>query len=389
MVKRIFLSLGLILILSFFTQAQIDLSVQQSNLTHCDTTGITNLYIIVHNVGTVPAPSGNIDASYKVNGGSFVTQTFLLSSPLSPGDSVAFMFSTQYHFNQFTTYNCIYTIDYSGDINEVNDTSNYTRTFFELPGFGAHSGDTAVCLGSPATLMMELTGNDPWLLTIVMGADTIFDLPVMDSVLSTEMTLDSTTVFQLLYMTDVNGCYTYIGMGIIITIDTFPLVELGIDTSVCADDILILDAGNTGATFNWWDGPGSQTYIADTSDWAGVLGSQLAWVDVTQNTCTTRDSIYINWITCPGGLGENENPTFKLYPNPTDGFLNINFQQTIENGQLIIEDIIGQVVYKENFNQKTNSTKTLDFEKFENGIYFIVINYDGINIRQKVVVDRK
>jgi hypothetical protein len=388
MVKRIFLSLGLILTLSFFTQAQIDLSVQQSNLTHCDTTGLTNLYIIVHNVGTVPAPSGNIDASYKVNGGSFVMQTFPMTSPLAPGDSTVFMFTTQYHFNQFTTYNCIFAIGYTGDINELNDTSYYTRTFFQLPGYGAHSGDTAVCEGSSATLMMELTGNDPWFLTIVIGADTIFDLPVMDSILSTDMTLDSTTAFQLLYVIDANGCITNIGMGITITIDTFPLVHLGTDTTMCADQTLTLDAGNSGAIYNWWDGPGSQTYTADTSDWGGVLGSQLAWVDVTQNTCTTRDSIYINWITCPGGLGENDNPTFNLYPNPTDGLLNLNFLQTIENGRLLIEDILGQVVYEENFNQLANSTKTLDFERFENGIYFIVICSDGASIRQKVVVDK-
>ena len=44
-----------------------------------------------------------------------------------------------------------------------------------------------------------------------------------------------------------------------------PTVDLGNDTSLCQGQTLILDAGNPGATYNWSNGPASQTITVSTA----------------------------------------------------------------------------------------------------------------------------
>ena len=69
-----------------------------------------------------------------------------------------------------------------------------------------------------------------------------------------------------------------------------PVVNLGADTTLCGGSLL-LDAGNTGATFLWSTGATTQTITANTSN--------TYWVDVTDMTGTTRDSIDVTIMPTP------------------------------------------------------------------------------------------
>lgn len=69
-----------------------------------------------------------------------------------------------------------------------------------------------------------------------------------------------------------------------------PVVELGPDTVSCGSPI-VLDAGNPGATFLWSTGAISQSISVSTSD--------LYWVEVTDGTGTTRDSITVEVLSTP------------------------------------------------------------------------------------------
>lgn len=61
-----------------------------------------------------------------------------------------------------------------------------------------------------------------------------------------------------------------------------PIVNLGADTTVCANT-LVLQAGNAGATYLWSTGASMASIT--------VTASGIYWVDVTDGTGTTRDSI--------------------------------------------------------------------------------------------------
>ena len=69
----------------------------------------------------------------------------------------------------------------------------------------------------------------------------------------------------------------------VVTLVDPPIVDIGNDTSLCAGQPLILDAGNAGATFLWSTNATSQTLSPNAS---GTY-----WVDVSNASCTTRDSI--------------------------------------------------------------------------------------------------
>jgi hypothetical protein len=75
-----------------------------------------------------------------------------------------------------------------------------------------------------------------------------------------------------------------------------PVVSLGDDASVCGG--ITLDAGNAGASFMWSTGDTNQTIFADSSG--------LYWVEVTDGSGTSRDSIQLVVVPQPtlAGLGD-------------------------------------------------------------------------------------
>jgi hypothetical protein len=374
MKKHLLYAAFLLLVTSFSANAQsYDLKVDQDDVIHCDTAGLWAMPITLINTGTIQINAGDsVLASYSVFGDPWVYDYLHFSADLPIGDTVTLNFSTPYLFDQFTFYGCVFAIDYPGDVLATNDSAGFIYTFLKPPAFGGHADDTAVCFGSPAVLWMELLGNGPWFLDIVMGDDTVWGMPVDTNLLSAELTLDSTMHFILLSLTDVNGCYTFIGLGLTITIIYYPGVFLGTDTTWCAGDTLWLDAGNPGATYNWWAGPGGQTWPADTADWNGAIGPQLAWVDVDTAGCVTRDSIYIDWIICPGAVNENETEGMSIYPNPATGMITIDAGSQ-QSGEIRIEvrDVFGnEIISKFEFIDHKAGFQ-LDLSALPRGIYFI------------------
>jgi gliding motility-associated-like protein len=70
-----------------------------------------------------------------------------------------------------------------------------------------------------------------------------------------------------------------------------PTVNLGIDTSLCSLDSLVLNAGNSSSLFAWQNGQTTQTFTATQGG--------LYYVTVTRNGCMARDSILISDLTSP------------------------------------------------------------------------------------------
>lgn len=101
---------------------------------------------------------------------------------------------------------------------------------------------------------------------------------------SAQQTLTATTSgTYFVVVTDSNGCSG--SDSISVTINDFPVVNLGADTALCGGSIT-MNAGNQGATFLWNDNSTAQTLNASSS---GIY-----FVTVTDsNVCSTTDSIQI------------------------------------------------------------------------------------------------
>jgi len=87
-----------------------------------------------------------------------------------------------------------------------------------------------------------------------------------------------------------NGACTVLDT-IHITTNDYPVVNLGVDTVVCPDMALLLDAGNPGATYAWSTGDASETIVVDAT---GVYS-----VAVTVSGCMTMDTITVGNVALP------------------------------------------------------------------------------------------
>jgi hypothetical protein len=84
----------------------------------------------------------------------------------------------------------------------------------------------------------------------------------------------------------------------------------------------------------------------------------------------------------------SDNPTLKVYPNPsTNGVFNIDFSNQVNSIKVI--DMLGKVVYNENIKEDTtDTTKKIDLSSMTNGVYFINATNDKGTSNYKVILDK-
>lgn len=75
---------------------------------------------------------------------------------------------------------------------------------------------------------------------------------------------------------------------------------------------------------------------------------------------------------------------FRVYPNPTNGFLNIRINNYVGKATIQIVDINGRLV-SENKNEDFNIEKTLNLNNLQSGIYVLKVTSDSMNFTQKIV----
>jgi hypothetical protein len=115
------------------------------------------------------------------------------------------------------------------------------------------------------------------------------------------------------------GCYT--SASTTVNVNASPVVNLGVDQSICDTSSITLNAGNPGATFDWSTGGTSQTEIFSNS-----IGSYDVSVEVTNAAgCATSDTITITVTVC-GGI-EDPSMSISMYPNPATDVLNLDLSE--------------------------------------------------------------
>jgi PKD repeat protein len=68
-------------------------------------------------------------------------------------------------------------------------------------------------------------------------------------------------------------------------------VQIGNDTSICQGDSLVIDAGNTGAAFNWSNGSTAQVIVVNAPGTYSVV--------VSNGNCYGTDSLQLTLVPCP------------------------------------------------------------------------------------------
>ncbi len=160
------------------------------------------------------------------------------------------------------------------------------------------------------------TGDSVYFTNTTTGADTyhwfingeFYSNDISTSTLFTVHGRDTITLFS-----NFESCYDTAQQ--IITVNPGPLVELGPDTTICQGCPILLDAGNSGATYLWSSG--------DTTQQVTVSNTDTVWVMVTMYGCTGSDTIAVIVDTLTG-IGNADKNSFLIFPNPTSGIIRIN-----------------------------------------------------------------
>jgi hypothetical protein len=178
--------------------------------------------------------------------------------------------------------------------------------------------------------------------------------------------------------------------SIFIEVIAYPMVNLGADTSMCGDAMIVLDAGNSGSTFVWSTGETTQSIQVDSTVIYDGYGIRNIQVQVTnQNQCSTTGEINIDIVNCTA-IDENTAIGLTVHPNPSTGRFKITFPDLSEKNYLIhVYDLQGQVVYEKNW-ISPGSTDVQEIEMMlenvHSGRYILTVYYGDKKTSTQIII---
>ncbi|MGY8928590.1 MAG: T9SS type A sorting domain-containing protein, partial [Flavobacteriales bacterium] len=89
------------------------------------------------------------------------------------------------------------------------------------------------------------------------------------------------------------------------------------------------------------------------------------------------------------GLEGVDNPTalkFGLYPNPSNGFMNISFSKTIHQADIKVIDMQGRIVFS--LNNTSSLNESLDLNHLNSGTYFVSVSSDEGFAMTKILIQK-
>lgn len=170
-------------------------------------------------------------------------------------------------------------------------------------------------------------------------------------------------------ITDLNGCQTT---------KNFTITEPSSINKNITESAGILTATQSGATYQWYQCPNTLITGETNQNFTPTTIGDYK-VDVTLGSCTvTSDCFTVNTLDLDGFKLDS---SFKLYPNPANNLIYIEFNNST-NANLDIVDINGRILEKQNLN---NTTNIININHLPKGIYlFKIYTNEGISTKKVV-----
>lgn len=181
-----------------------------------------------------------------------------------------------------------------------------------------------------------------------------------------------------LTITDQNGCENT--FDYLVSPLPIPHVNLGADTLICKEDwqdSLVLSAFDSSITSYLWS-------TTDTTSSITIFNGGVYYLEVTSiDGCSASDSIDVTIENC---LSVDNLLSFewKLFPNPTKGLINIEFDDTnFDDTSVEVLSING----KTQLSKRVKSSRvTIDLSHLAKGIYFVRLNHDSKSEIKKIII---
>jgi hypothetical protein len=181
-------------------------------------------------------------------------------------------------------------------------------------------------------------------------------------------------------LTDANSCSGTSSANVVIHDN--PVVDLGNDTTIFANQNIVLYAGS-GYTYYTWSTPtgyfdnASSTYIADSTNVGLGTGNYCVTV-IDNNGCDVTDCINITYAITTDLFNDNIG-NIKIYPNPTKGLFTIEAKDI---RQVVIYDITGKLISDDKI---LKDYYEFDLANNPKGVYFVKIITENATVINKIV----
>lgn len=196
------------------------------------------------------------------------------------------------------------------------------------------------------------------------------------------------TVNANLIIGNTNGTIN-VSLGSSINIDPLPLVNiLQNDTAICADNSIILNV--TGAdTYQWSPFIGLSDTIGNVVTANPQQPITYIVAGISAAGCLNFDTIHIDTTICLGLTTADFDANFKVYYNPSNGFITIHTKDyEFNNHTLNLYNAVGQLIFQSSLTQQAGTQMPLiDCLELSNGFYFTTISGHGMKLKtDKILV---
>ncbi|MBK9291319.1 MAG: T9SS type A sorting domain-containing protein [Bacteroidetes bacterium] len=283
--------------------------------------------------------------------------------------------------------------------NCASASSQKTLAFHALPT-ATIAASGAVCQGTAATLTLELTGAAPWVIEMAngMGSHTVPASPW-----TLEVSPNETTTYLLLSLTDANSCAKEVNAEAQVVVNHVPAAPAA-PTAPTEVDHAFVTSSNVGATgvatatdYVWKLEPAAAGTLT-----ANGLNATVTWNSQFIGTATisvagTNDCGQGAWSEAASvivkstiGLGEQNRPSLTIYPNPSNGNVNLTFGGFAQgNLRVRVINLVGEVVYTESVTlEGKHNLVQLKLGHLTAGLYFVQVENGTSTVSQRMNIQR-
>jgi len=275
--------------------------------------------------------------------------------------------------------------------NIFNDYIVYAPHEFPIPGYEpqlivnytlvpkliAQSGDSIKCEMDDVSFYVTATGDSVEYQWQKNGVDMAAETNTILTM--TSLALSDAAVYRCVLTNTVAADTT---ADITLSVNPLPVVNLGTDTSICADASILLEAGVGNDSYLWSDLSFAHNLSVDSISYG--LGLTTIYVDVTKTNCTQRDSIDITFTICTNI--EESGEEYLIYPNPTMDKLFIYLQNVESRTSLSLFNIAGQKVFIDYIDKGKNINYSINVEDLDRGVYLLQIRNKDLEIKETIII---
>jgi hypothetical protein len=231
------------------------------------------------------------------------------------------------------------------------------------------TSSTALCLGEQ--LNIQLTGGTGNTYTWSSGTNGFSGITVTPTL---------TTVYSA---TAIGANLCYGSNSTTITVNSIPVVLATAQrTNMCKGETNTLTA--SGAVSYSWSGGSNPTNATNVISPSNNITYTYFLTGTNAEGCTNTASVSVKVNACTS-ISENSkiSDLVSIFPNPSNGLLNVRFETQLENASLEIRNVLGAVVLRK---EVTETEIKLDLKNQPNGIYFILIQLDNKTINTHRII---